>query len=443
MIQIMSYEEDFYRYVENSLYPVVVYGAGTASQIAFPYFSRVDFFCDKNALTIKTFNKVPVLLPNELEKLNKKLIILVCVNKKSSTFEEICNNLNKQNIDAYIFNYYNNISFNCFHPIVSQINTEINKPLKVRLISYDNSWILSKFAKKLNENLLNLGVHSEIGICCDPSADINHHIAYHLYEPIKPYRDTLMITHVDSMNKIEQIKHQLKTALIGICMSRETMDMLVSYGVPRNKICYVNPGQDGVMKPKKYVLGITHRNHEQLDYRKKIDAIVTICKQIDPNYFSFKIMGEGWENVIKQMKELHFEVDYYSEFNYEHYIKLIPKLDYYLFFGFDEGSMGFLDALAAGVKTIVTPQGYHLDVSNGITHSCKTIDDFIHVLNGLKREREKLIHSVKHLTWENYTIKHLEIWNYLLQRKRLNELLKNKHHYNDGIFSVLLQDIAE
>lgn len=47
-----------------------------------------------------------------------------------------------------------------------------------------------------------------------------------------------------------------------------------------------------------------------------------------------------------------FQVDYYSEFIYEEYLKLMPSLDYYLFWGFDEGSMGYLDALRAGVKRL-------------------------------------------------------------------------------------------
>ena len=60
----------------------------------------------------------------------------------------------------------------------------------------------------------------------------------------------------------------------------------------------------------------------------------------------------------------------------------------YLFWGFDEGSMGFLDALSAGVETIVTPQGYHLDIPNGITYPCRIISDFEHVLIDIQNKRK-------------------------------------------------------
>ena len=39
--------------------------------------------------------------------------------------------------------------------------------------------------------------------------------------------------------------------------------------------------------------------------------------------------------------------------------------------------MGFLDACAAGVKTIVTPQGYHLDAMRGITHGFKELPELV------------------------------------------------------------------
>ena len=75
--------------------------------------------------------------------------------------------------------------------------------------------------------------------------------------------------------------------------------------------------------------------------------------------------------------------------------------------------MGFLDALSAGVKTIVTPQGFHLDVEKGIDYSCRTIDQFTNVLYDLQYEREKRIASVADWTWENYAKKHMEVWEYL------------------------------
>lgn len=48
--------------------------------------------------------------------------------------------------------------------------------MKVRIVCYENVdlWILGKFAKKLNENLLSLNIESSIGYEPDLSADINN-----------------------------------------------------------------------------------------------------------------------------------------------------------------------------------------------------------------------------------------------------------------------------
>lgn len=314
--------------------------------------------------------------------------------------------------------------------------------LKVRIINYEGGgWILTKFADRMNECLLQMGIEVEIGMTPDPSADINHHIPYH---PYKPYSDncidTLMITHVDSRYKIELLKQQLNIARMGICMSKETMNLLHMEGIPRHKLCYVNPAHDGNMHPKKHVIGITHRCYDTYDLRKRTSALLDILTGINPQYFKFKIMGAGWDNIIQHMREMGFEVDYYNDFNYSLYHDLIPSLDYYMFFGFDEGSMGYLDALSAGVKTIVTPQGFHLDIKGGIDHACCTIDQFTNILFDLQYETEKRIVSVADLTWENYTKKHLEIWQYLTQSKPLTELYQNQLFYEDGIFSCLLDN---
>ena len=96
--------------------------------------------------------------------------------------------------------------------------------------------------------------------------------------------------------------------------------------------------------------------------------------------------------------------------------------------------MGYLDALAAGVKTIVTPQGYHLDTRDGLTYPCRTIPDFIRVLSELEQEKRRIREAVSDWTWENYTKKHVEVWNYILGD---DNVYQNKHRYEDGIFSVM------
>lgn len=432
-VQIMKYDDDFYKITEESGLKIVLYGIGAIAEKVFPYLKKVDYVCDRRANEVKAFHHIKVFAPEELENIGDKLAILICV-KEEKYRQQIKVLLQELCINAKVFDLYNSISFNTYKPTATFIRRKVSLK-KVRLICPDEGWILNKFAKQMKSELLKQGISADIGRSIDTEADINHHISFHIYEPLGDYNDTLMITHVDSMDKVNLLKHQLQVAKMGICMSRDTMNQLISMGIPREKICYINPAQDGVIKPRKYVLGITHRIHS--DHRKRASALIDICDSISPDYFEFKIMGDGWDEIVEKVREKGFTVKYYNDFDYDTYVDLVPSLDYYLYWGFDEGSMGYLDALAAGVETIVTPQGYHLDTRCGLTHPCRTVQDFVDTLLHLEEQKKRRVDAVSDWTWSNYVMKHIEVWKYLLGD---DDIYQNKHRYEDGVFSMMCID---
>ena len=324
---------------------------------------------------------------------------------------------------------------------------ERTEKMKIHIVAPDaeNGWIVYKFGKSTFDELQKLGYEVTMSRYFDPSADINHYfmldnIGYTKYSKVDK-NTTFMIAHVDSLLKLDQIKELTDKGATGICMSYDTMSQLISCGVKRNKICYINPAQDGVLMPRKIVLGFTYAVYK--DGRKRDDILVDICKNISPDAFRFIVMGSGWEDILSQVKNMGFEVEYYPVFDKAKYNELMPTFDYYCYFGFDEGSMGFLDAVACGIGTIVTPQGYHLDTKCGITYPVKNLDDIVDALHDLERKRNRHVDFVKTWTWENYAKKHVEIWNYILSCVPRSELLKNRGFYNDGIFSLLLNDVQD
>lgn len=432
MAQMMNFEDNFFDYIKDTDRKIVLYGIGTVGKTAYPYIPNISYVCDEKADGCMNFGGMKVLRLEQLLSIGEKYIIVICI-KNYEMCKAVYQEIERIGLDALVFTFYNNVAFPCYHELTYKKSKR--KIEYVNLVCQDSGWILEKFALRMKEGLEKRGIRAEIGSSVDLSADINHHIAFQLYEPISDARDSLMITHVDSLNKVNQLKCQLKVARIGICMSRETMNYLVLCGIQREKLCYINPAQDGVIKPKKYVLGITHRNYDSIDKRKRVNALIDICQHIDSEYFKFKIMGIGWEDVVAQLRKMKFEIDYCPDFDYDLYGKLISSLDYYLFWGFDEGSMGYLDALAAGVETIVTPQGFHLDIPNGITYPCRVVSDFVNVLVDLQNKRKRMVNLVSELNWDRYVDKHLEVWNYILGNEE--GIYANKHKYEDGIFSVL------
>lgn len=301
-------------------------------------------------------------------------------------------------------------------------------------------WILSKFAEEMKKSLELLGVKVTITDKFEKDASINHYVIYYDIHDTVNEKTTFMITHVECMEKIALIKHYISQGATGICMSKEVMDKLVLNGVPRNKICYINPAHDDVIKPKKFIIGITHRVYTN-DFRKRDSMIIDVCKNLDHDFFALKIMGSGWEEIVQELKNLNFDVTYFPEFNKETYNELIPSLDFFYYDGWDEGNMGYLDALSAGITSLVTPQGYHLDMGVN-TIFCRTVYDFSNELNKYANNRKIICNSVKDANWELYTYKHIEIWTYLLKCESLSEIMKNTGFYTDGIHSMFLESIS-
>ena len=439
MVTVALFKENFYEMYQKEKRLVVLYGAGKNMQKSWNCYPKVDYICDKNADKIREYNDVKVIFPEELSKLGKLMYIVVTI-KNQLAIKEIVNKICSMDIDAIVFKQEDNIAFcDSFWSSMNSYETvESGKRLSVNIVCSDSGWIFKKFADRmksiLEKNNIDVKVSSQP---CD-DVDINHHIPYVAYSPKK--NDTLMITHVDNMKKVELLKKQLDIAGMGICMSKDTLDKLVSYGVDRGKLCYINPAHDGVIRPHKYLIGITHKCHDKEDLRKRATALLDVLKGINVHYFKFFIMGAGWQEIVSEMIKMGFEVEYYEDFIYDTYNIMMQKIDYFMYMGFDEGTMGYLDALAAGAGTIVTPQGYHLDVDCGIDYPCCTVKQFREAFLDLQHKREVRVKAVEDWTWQNYTLKHLEIWNYLLKRKSLKELYANQSNYEDGIFSAMIED---
>src|SRR5262245_66043381 len=116
--------------------------------------------------------------------------------------------------------------------------------------------------------------------------------------------------------------------------------------------------------------------------------LLELAEGISSVDFVFRIMGHGWDEVVAGLRRRGFDVDYSAQFDRQLYYELMPQLDYYLYLGLDEGSMGFLDALAAGVATIVTPQGFHRDAPGGITHSFTDLAELRKIFHDIVAEKK-------------------------------------------------------
>lgn len=436
-------EDDYLDYVKG--HPnckIIVYGAGYAARRNLYYMGHIDYFCDQRAKEIGKINDILCLQPEELLNITGELIILICITNED-VVEEINLLLCKLPISAEVFYFFENSSFSCFDTLPYSYRPTSKEKLRIRIVSENDGWILTKFAIKLQEELSKLGQEVDVSTQEDPTADVNHYIHFErlkkIYNRFISVRTT-MITHVDSLLLRDMVHYQANNNVIGICMSSDTLEKLSMWGIQRDRLCYVNPAQDGDILPRKIVIGITSQCVVDSKSGKGGSWLVQICRKLDFQFFRLEIMGQGWNDIINQLKRLGFEVTYYPKFDRKVYRKIIPSLDYWISYEINGYDMGYVDALSAGIKTIVSAGGFYSELQNSLTVLCDNIQDFINVLQKIQEDKKEIIDAVKNWTWESYARKHLEIWQYLTKSKPLRELYAHQSEYMDGIFSLLVSD---
>lgn len=289
-------------------------------------------------------------------------------------------------------------------------------PLRVRIVlSPDNaSWILEKMANRLAAGAAASNILAEVASIPDPSADLNHWMSYIFANERHTTPTTMTITHLDDPYKIGMVKRMLKESVnLGICISSDHVAYLKERGISADRLAYVVPGHDFVASPRPIVIGITTRLYK--DGRKRERMLVKLAQQVDLSAFRFDIFGAGWDQVISQLERAGVAVQYFpgtTDYIADHQeiIAALPHFDYYLYLGREEGSMGTLDALSAGVKTIITPNGFHCDLPGGITHPVWSQKDLNEVFVRIANERRALTASVASFGWDAYAREHCRLW---------------------------------
>jgi hypothetical protein len=151
--------------------------------------------------------------------------------------------------------------------------------------------------------------------------------------------------------------------------------------------------------------------------------LLEMARNMRLDRFRFEIFGLGWGEIVPKLEAAGAEVAYWPgtddfQADYGELVSRIPSFDYYLYLGRDEGSLGTLDALAAGVKTIVTPQGFHVDLPGGITHAVWSLEDLERTMAQLAAEVDRRYGAVAGLTWEAYAHAHAIIWSAVIEGRK-------------------------
>ncbi len=275
--------------------------------------------------------------------------------------------------------------------------------LNVHLVNYEEGMgingILSKFANKMYEELSKLdGINVSIGSAPREDVDINHHINYLQYKPNKT-KNTLMVTHIFDNYKRKALEEGMKTADLGITMSKDMQKQLTEWGFNKKQLPIVLPAHDG--KPRRHQV-VAILTNVYPDGCKRQEMFTELAKTLDNNKWAFRIMGKDWHDILVPLVAEGLQVDYFADFNYDVHNQILDSSDYCLYFGKDEGSMAILDAKNAGLKLITTNQGFHKEI--GIDFTFDTQEELNDIFAKLS------VNPVATWTWKKYCEEHLKLW---------------------------------
>jgi hypothetical protein len=255
----------------------------------------------------------------------------------------------------------------------------------------------------------------------NPGADINHFMSFAFAPGCPQTLNTMMITHADDPYKVGLIRRLVTGPIqLGLCMSPHAAEELSRLGVDRRRLWHVLPALDEPVAARRLTVGITTRVYD--DGRKREALLTRLAADLRLDGFRFQIFGAGWEPVIHALRSAGAEVEYDPgtddwHGDYARMRSAIPGFDYYLYLGMDEGSLGTLDAVSAGVRTIVTAQGFHLSLPGGIDHPFTEYAQLREIFADLALQRRRRMGQLTAWTWDEFAAEHLAVWRAMLANR--------------------------
>lgn len=293
--------------------------------------------------------------------------------------------------------------------------------IQIVLAAQNAGWVIGKMGHRLAGALRALGCEVRIGESPDPSADINHWMSFAFADGCAGTLNTMFVTHADDPYKVRLIRERLSGPVqLALCMSPHAAAELTQFGVPGERLWYVLPALDQVIAPRRVTIGITTRVYD--DGRKREEFLLRLARDMRLDAFRFQIFGAGWAAIAETLRQSGAEVELDAgtedwQGDYARMQQAIPGFDYYLYMGMDEGSLGTLDAASAGVKTIVTAQGFHLTIPGGIDHPFVDYEEMRAVFAGLAQGLRTRQEAYAEWSWPTYALEHLRIWEAMLRHR--------------------------
>lgn len=282
-------------------------------------------------------------------------------------------------------------------------------------------WVIEKLAKKIVEYYPGSS-KPKLTYVPLPSTEITHWMHYLNVSPtfLKASKglNTFLVPHVDSGEKQEYLAQLIELGGIPIFMSEQHAQEVSSALSLPEVAAVILPGSDAAGAQSRLRIVISSNYYP--DGRKNEHYLKNLAKENRLDSFHFTFIGKSWEPVGRELILSGAEVEYMdpSKGNYYEYktqLNLIRGYDLFIYLGFDEGSLGALDAYLLGVPLLVSRQGFHLQFGNdGHIRFFTTYDEFCRQLMESKKRFRPSSQDTEKWTWYSYASSYRNLWESLL-----------------------------
>ena len=249
------------------------------------------------------------------------------------------------------------------------------------------------------------GVKVTVGDEIDHTADLNIHMPWHYLaneEPQGKSKHVACFTHENPGNAAS-IYQAGKRADIMTCLSFQARERLIELGVDSAKIRVAYVGTDH-MHYRRRNIGIVAS--KQPNGRKRMNILMDLAWKMDQSWLmmlQFIIVGMGWEQEVKELRNAGLNVDYVDRVDDdEKMVQLYHNFDLLISTAHVEGGpLPVIEAMKAGVPVLTPDYGYPHDL-------CADIDKYDSVeelIDKIEKRFQHVMDNVRiasQMTWAGY-----------------------------------------
>lgn len=307
----------------------------------------------------------------------------------------------------------------------------IKKNSSVEIILDPNSqgWILDKISTKLQTEFFALGVNCSVLSKPKYESSVVFWIHYSdktiNFSETRDYKgiSSALVTHVDDSLKLARIRKLYLQGIDLVFMSKEHAHNIASsigMNLPAFNILI---GSDLAVPRNIFKVGIVSRCYP--DGRKNEHWLLEFATKGLLENVELTIIGSGWGKVIKNLRNLGVSVLVLDGHEnpypiYSEILRAQADFDLFLNFGFDEGSLGALDAFLLKTDLLVSFHGFHIEFNLTEESYVLDLDDACVKFESKKEKFFSDQESLRQWSWSTMAIDLLRHWDILSETERIS-----------------------